>query len=81
MPVPPDLAEQKRLRSHPSNCSTLAKLRLIQILAAADHSRRDSISKTDSVSETSSNKWRLWNSSVVVTSIQTACSFMFGTKF
>ena len=37
MPVPPVLAEQKRLRSHPTNYWTLVMLRLKQIQAAIDH--------------------------------------------
>lgn len=37
MPVPPVLAEQKRLRSHPTNYWTLVMLRLKQIQATIDH--------------------------------------------
>lgn len=66
MPVPPVLAEQKKLRSHPTNYWTLVMLRLKQIQAAIDHLRKNSISNMYIL-------WRqflikdcwLWNSSII----------------
>ena len=59
MPVLPVLAEQKRLRSHPTNYWTLVMRRLKQIQAGIDHLWQSSISNIKILHRHTQSKWNI----------------------